>query len=111
MTAYTVPLDREHHEADGHLVPGQPVTLDLEQGAPYAIRVLDADGACLGYVNRLSAKWIGERLHRGKFVHASIAEVTLGPEAKHGHGIHLSIRTEPAEMPRESSWWKRLRGV
>ena len=112
MTAYTVPMDGLLHADEKALVPGQPVILELESGEPYVIRVLSADdGAMIGHVNRQSSKWLGERLHRGKFVHASIAEVTLGVEAKPGHGVLLSVLTEPAELGGEGSWRRFFRGL
>jgi hypothetical protein len=110
MTAYTVPMDRLHHGEEERAVPGQPVILELESGAPYVIRVLSVDGTLIGHVNRQSSKWLGERLHRGKFVHASISEVTLDPATNHGHGVLLSVQTEPVELAGEGAWWRRIRG-
>jgi hypothetical protein len=114
MTVFTVPLavpnsEEEFSGRNVHVEPGEEVMLEREPGDPMALRVMCASGKCLGHVNRQSARWIVDRLDRGKYLVARVAPLVAVDSAGTTQRVQLSVHTEPEREP-APSWWKRLFG-
>lgn len=110
MTAYTVPLIMNaREEAEPSVAAGEPVILERELGDRQSIRVMSAGGRELGHVHRQSAKWIADRLDRGKYLDVRIAPLISIEGEGRGRRVQLSVNTEP-RADEERPWWRRLFG-
>ena len=113
MTVFTVPLAAPRPEEEAlarsvHVETGDIVTLEREPADPRGLRVVSASGQPLGRVNPQSARWIVDRMERGKYIVARVAPLVAIDSAGATQRVQLAVHTEPEQEPR--SWLKRLFG-